>query len=72
MIKRVYIQKQAGEFVSPNGYAAWRGFSDREYETQFFEWSALRDGNIPVEPSTLIVGGSGTVTHALGSKDPDD
>jgi hypothetical protein len=26
MITRVYIQKRAGEFVSPNSFAAWRGF----------------------------------------------
>jgi hypothetical protein len=64
-IARVMIQKDAGEFVSPNGYAAWRGFVDRGFETAFFEWPALRDGQLDVEPSTLIVGGVGAVTFAL-------
>lgn len=65
MISRVLVQKQGNEFVSANGYTAWRGFSDRGFETQFFEWPSLRDGKLVIDPSTLIVGGSGTVTHAL-------
>ena len=65
MIARVLIQKKSGEFVSPNSFAAWRGFSERGFDTQFYEWPALRDGGIAIEPSTLIVGGSGAVRHAL-------
>ncbi len=65
MIRRVFVQKKGGEFVSPNSFAAWRGFTERGFDTQFYEWPALRDGAIAVEPSTLIVGGSGAVRHAL-------
>jgi ATP-grasp domain, R2K clade family 2 len=65
MISKVYVQKKDGEFVSPNSYAAWRGFSERGFKTQFYEWPELRDGTIAVDPSTLVVGGSGAVRHAL-------
>jgi hypothetical protein len=65
MITRVIVQKQRGEFVSPNAFAAWRGFTERGFETGFFEWPDLRDGGVAVEPSTLVVGGAGAVTHAL-------
>ncbi|HEX8912940.1 MAG TPA: ATP-grasp domain-containing protein [Humisphaera sp.] len=62
----VLVQQQHGQFVSPNGYAAWRGFSDRGFDTRFYEWPALRDGGVAVDPATLVVGGAGAVGHALG------
>lgn len=65
MITRVLVQRKAGEFVSPNTFAAWRGFTERGVPTQFYEWPALRDGAVAVEPSSLVVGGSGAVRHAL-------
>src|SRR4051794_34264798 len=65
MVTRVLVQKQNGEFASPNSYAAWRGFTERGFDTQFYEWPALRDGEVPVEASTLVAGGAGAVRHAL-------
>jgi hypothetical protein len=65
MVTRVLIQKHAGEFASANGYAAWRGFGERGFDTQFFEWPALRDGTVDVTASSLVVGGVGAVRHAL-------
>ncbi len=65
MVTKVLVQQKAGEFVSPNSFAAWRGFAERGVATQFYEWLALRDGAVAVEPSTLVVGGSGAVRHAL-------
>ncbi len=65
MIERVLIQQEAGEFVSVNGYVAWRGFTDRGIPTAFYDWASLRDGTVGVEASTLFVGGAGAVTTAL-------
>ncbi|MEI7687985.1 MAG: ATP-grasp domain-containing protein [Planctomycetota bacterium] len=65
-ISRVLVQKKDREFVSPNSFAAWRGLTERGFTSQFFEWPELRDGQIAVEPETLVVGGSGVVRHALG------
>jgi hypothetical protein len=65
MLTRVLVQRKNGQFISPNSFAAWRGFCERDIETQFYEWPELRDGAIIVEPSTLVVGGSGAVRHAL-------
>lgn len=64
-VTRVLVQKQDGEFVSPNSYAAWRGFKERGFVTQFYEWPALRDGEVTLEPNALVVGGAGAVRHAL-------
>jgi hypothetical protein len=65
MLSRVLVQKQTGEFVSGNGYAAWRGFTDRGFESQFFDWLSLRDGAVTVDPSAPVVGGVGAVRFAL-------
>lgn len=64
-ITGVLIQKQSGEFVSANGYAAWRGFTDRGFSVSFFEWPELRDGAVPLDGHNIVVGGAGTVIHAL-------
>ncbi|MGL6073547.1 MAG: ATP-grasp domain-containing protein [Fimbriiglobus sp.] len=63
---RVLVQKKAGEFASPNTFAAWRGFTDRGFETCFYEFPELRDGLVNLDPTTLVVGGSGAVRFALG------
>jgi hypothetical protein len=42
---------------TPNGYAAWRGFRDRERQIDFFDWPSLCDGAIACDKSTLFVGG---------------
>ena len=65
MIRRVLVQQQDGQFVSPNGYAAWRGFTDRGVPVGFYEWPGLRDGAVAVDRSTLFVGGAGAVRTAL-------
>ena len=65
MISSVFVQKLDGEFVSPNSYAAWGGFTDRGVETNFYEWPALRDGLLLIGPETLVVGGAGAVRYAL-------
>lgn len=67
MISRVFVQRKGGEFVSANSFAAWRGFAERGVETRFYEWPELRDGVVPVEPTTLFVGGSGAVRYALST-----
>jgi hypothetical protein len=65
MIERVLIQKQDGEFVSANGYCAWRGFRERGLGIQFFEWPAMREGDVPLSRDVMVVGGVGAVRFAL-------
>lgn len=65
-VERVLIQKKRGEFASVNGYVAWAGFDRLSFETAFFEWPDMERGAVPVSRDTLVVGGVGTVRHALG------
>lgn len=65
MIERVLIQKKNGEFATVNGWVSWAGFDRKAYPISFFEWPQLREGQIEVTPSTLVVGGVATVLHAL-------
>jgi hypothetical protein len=59
------VQKKNGEFATVNGWVAWSGFDQKGYATSFFEWPQLRDGAVSLAPGTLVVGGVGTVRHAL-------
>ena len=65
MIEHVLIQKKNGEFATVNGWVAWAGFDKKAYPISFFEFSQLRDGQVEVTPTTLVVGGVATVLHAL-------
>jgi hypothetical protein len=65
-LKRVYIKRAGGEIASEACYAAWKGFSAKAYPLDFFEWDELTGRHLPLERSTLVVGGTVAVQRALG------
>jgi len=64
-LKRVYIKRAGGEIASEACYAAWKGFSAKAYPLDFFEWDELTGRHLPLERSTLVVGGTVAVHLAL-------
>jgi hypothetical protein len=64
-LKRVYIKRAGGEIGSEACYAAWKGFSAKGYPLDFFEWDELTGKHLPLERSTLVVGGTVAVQLAL-------
>ncbi|VTR94827.1 Uncharacterized protein OS=Pirellula staleyi (strain ATCC 27377 / DSM 6068 / ICPB 4128) GN=Psta_2975 PE=4 SV=1: DUF4343 [Gemmata massiliana] len=64
-LRRVYIKRSGGEIASEACYAAWRGFSHLGYPLDFFEWDDLTQKCLPLDPRTLVVGGTVAVHIAL-------
>jgi hypothetical protein len=64
-LKRVYIKRAGGEIASQACYAAWKGFSAKAYQLDFFEWDELTGRHLPLSRDTLVVGGTVAVHKAL-------
>jgi hypothetical protein len=60
-MRKVYIQKENGEFVNENAYVAYYGFDKLAYDIEFYE------GKPPegLMRSDIVVGWIGSVKHGL-------
>jgi hypothetical protein len=64
-VAAVYVQTNGGVIAHEAMYKAWYGFRKREFPIELFEYHTIYSGTLPLDRTTLVVGGVPIVQAAF-------